>query len=159
MFVTTVSTRIQEENANVSTYSVIPWNLLMLNLGKSKNRRNQEISGNIFKASIVLIDCDIHHVINPRAFSKLNVRQLIEITNSVVTGCSTLWNTHYLMTWFFEAWMYIFVLKVSALVSFNFLFGMNCGNFAMLSFQVKETFPNKLVPTTCFSRRTRSLWW
>ena len=101
MFVAKGKPKIQEENANLPIDSAIPWNMLMFNLGKLKNRRNQEISGNIFKASIVLIDCVIHHVINPRAFSKLNVRQLIEITNSVVTGCSTLWNTHYLMTWFF----------------------------------------------------------
>ena len=89
MFVAKGKPKIQEENANLPIDSAIPWN--MLHLGKSKNRRNQEISGNIFKASIVLIDCVNHHVINPRTFSKLNVRQFIEITNSVVAApCETL---------------------------------------------------------------------
>ena len=91
MFVAKGKPKIQEENANLPIDSAIPWNMLMFILGKSKNRRNQEISGNIFKASIVLIDCVIHHVINPRAFSKLNVKQFIENTNSVVAApCETL---------------------------------------------------------------------
>ena len=128
MFVRTVSTRIQEENANVSTNSVISWNLLMLNLGKSRTQR--EILDNIFKASIVLNKCGIFQVRNIRAFSKLMFYPLDSRNTKKLKNQKLIQWLLYLVThifdMIFEAWMYIFVLKVSAPVPFNFLF-MNCG--------------------------------